>query len=1361
MEWYPPIDTNDLQNGSSRTDLNKKSAILESLFENNESYQGLFPVYGDLDPYNKKRAHSRDRKRTWHGGIDLMYGSQTSIYPLSTGKVIVAKDAKSKGHSSNRVIIEHSYQNKKVYSLYTHLNKNSIPQEVKSLAGTSTLINVSQKIGNIGDCGSANLHLHLEVFSKEKIIIPDLICNHNDSNSLRFRISYTKNGTVSSKSWSGTQYPAADEEMVDQDYPSWIDLFTNNKSKFRTWSVFHKSVWTGIESITDIDSSRKCWHYHPLQFVKALNTIPCCFPVTLDAGNKKINKNTTKYIENTEKESKGGFFPIGTNGFWHGGVHVKTPKGSDLHAIKDGKIIAARLQPQTEIDKLRYGSNNFILMQHEHNEKKYYSLYMHLMGLDLVETNEKLKEFFWLTKEKIIETTFAEDVEILSSPKLEKIGKTSSYRDFSLGKGSAKLLKKGDLCETIEEKDGCTKVKLPVERQPEGYVKKSDSYVTISADGKSLTTKVNLTFRTDAKKNKSTVNGLLGKGCEAEVLEEKTVSEGNVWLKIKIKEAYVRSLDSYTENKTETAVDKDKLELIKSPTPAKLDISVNAGDKIWHTGSYGAKSKRQELLHWEIFSEDNLIKESGDNTSTEATSDSEDVYGYPGKSTGWVEGKSICVAGCTGPEFGKVGDTLKYRVNKINWKDAPWEKIEEEVKEFSWKIKYEDGTEKDETKIGPILEFAIPEELRGVSYEVFPYRNSPEDHIKVKTEVAPIEWTHVEDDVNGDYNMDSESIYKLLGKDVLGEDNVLSEDEIISLYKDNPEQKVNKLRNCACKFVSEWAIPNLDKALEGYPMPSGIKAAEVAADFKPYLWWSEAKDAGVELPGNLDVWHYNPIRFLSAIDEPKKAAYVAPPPVYPGITKIKSNVTELNYYTKEKNLELEVEGYTFTPNKTILNEISWKVKVGSEEVFSQENAGENITVPISKIKPLIIDNIDGGVTVNAYFGENEGGFSQSILFTPYLLFNGEELLWINQKEEIQYRWPAVTGLGGFKAKKYGGEKIRGKIPEGCWEVKHSEMQQIPTDVMTHFWGVVFKKGDWPGGFERWGAGRVWLHPLGETKASSDDGYCIHGGEKPGSAGGIDLVGQMPEFFGLFQFTTKMNLKIDGMILLVKYDTASIKINWDLIAKFEGCENKIYVPKDKNGVIEKSGPTIASGFDIGQRDLNELKKMDFPRHIEEKLEKYVDMKGSAAATFVDKNPLTLEDDDIVIINKIVKKEQTKKVKAFYNKDLIPAAKKFEELSKEAQTAFASVFFQYGTECNDFKKELMSNDYEGAIEELLNYTTKTEVKNGKTVMLYLSRRCQEARYLLKAISDEAVKKGSLEDIEKKEKEWAEAYKMKKWW
>ncbi|MBA3548961.1 MAG: peptidoglycan DD-metalloendopeptidase family protein [Nannocystis sp.] len=66
-----------------------------------------------------------------------------------------------------------------------------------------------------------------------------------------------------------------------------------------------------------------------------------------------------------EVRSYGGYFPLGANNFWHGGVHLPMPEGSPVHAPCDGTIVAVRLAPSASSGTWKSGHTSFILMRHE------------------------------------------------------------------------------------------------------------------------------------------------------------------------------------------------------------------------------------------------------------------------------------------------------------------------------------------------------------------------------------------------------------------------------------------------------------------------------------------------------------------------------------------------------------------------------------------------------------------------------------------------------------------------------------------------------------------------------------------------------------------------------------------------------------------------------------------------------------------------------------------------------------------------------------------------------------------------------------------------------------------------------------
>ena len=95
-------------------------------------------------------------------------------------------------------------------------------------------------------------------------------------------------------------------------------------------------------------------------------------------------------------KQRSGSYPIGANNFWHGGIHIETDK--PVVAIAPGKIIAYRITRnvlETTLKTKKYDySNSFVLLEHSYispkgNTLTFYSLYMHLLPIDLYEGNAK------------------------------------------------------------------------------------------------------------------------------------------------------------------------------------------------------------------------------------------------------------------------------------------------------------------------------------------------------------------------------------------------------------------------------------------------------------------------------------------------------------------------------------------------------------------------------------------------------------------------------------------------------------------------------------------------------------------------------------------------------------------------------------------------------------------------------------------------------------------------------------------------------------------------------------------------------------------------------------------------------------
>ncbi len=639
------------------------------------------------------------------------------------------------------------------------------------------------------------------------------------------------------------------------------------------------------------------------------------FPTAHNGSNKLTLESTSDYYKLTEEDTPGGYFPVGANSLWHGGLHLRGDLGTPVHACMNGTIIAARLCATEDTAIKRYGSRNFILLKHTYKSKPLYSLYMHLNHFDMTDDVLTSKTIEWLhSDEKIVYTV--------------KDGKTIKLMNdvgFSSNPSNTKKedLSAGTKCTYIESKDDPS----------------DDEWFKIKTESGSI--------------------GYIYNG----------------------------HAQSRADKDVVASIDTEKIDQLKNGEVISCDAPVLSGAKLWEMGVNGSEGNRAPMLHWELFSDDNLFK---------------DVDGY--------------------------------------------------------------------------------------------------------TEII---------DADNDYNLDSNKIVELFSEyneEPWYGNNTIEMNELINFYKESP-QKV-KLRNYCCKFISEWGIPDIEKAVEAMGGYSWTQPE--ATDIEPYVWWNDAVTAGVPLPASAHVWHYNPITIM----------------------------------------------------KQLVDEI-----------------------------------------------------------------------------------PAV-------------------IPEG---------------------------------------------DATEPAVEESDEF---------------------------------------------------NIDWSLIQKFEGTKNNMYVPTKDGVVIANSGPTIASGFDLGQRDLNGLKEFDIDQAVEDKLAPYVNMKKQAALDYVTANPLELTDAEILEINTKVKTKEADKAETYYNNGVTGTQKKFKAMPKEVQTSFASAFFQYGSACPSFRKHLIAEDYKKAVNELLTFTSKTETITHKTtnatteLMPYLARRCREARVLVDIVSA-ADKESAQTLITEKETAWAAAFGKAIYW
>lgn len=179
------------------------------------------------------------------------------------------------------------------------------------------------------------------------------------------------------------------------------------------------------------------------------------------------------------------------------------------------------------------------------------------------------------------------------------------------------------------------------------------------------------------------------------------------------------------------------------------------------------------------------------------------------------------------------------------------------------------------------------------------------------------------------------------------------------------------------------------------------------------------------------------------------------------------------------------------------------------------------------------------------------------------------------------------------------------------------------------------------------------------------------------------------------------------------------VNFGFISELEGGPAlKGYVPDPKNS---NSGVTIATGFDIGQRSLNELYNL-FAPELAKKLAPYYGLKKQKAVAALQKTPLRITAEQAAEIDKATKTQLLNQLAQRYSK---AAKATFADLPECMQTVIASVAFQYGDlskKCPKFWQAATSADRAAIVQELRNFGDR-----------YPTRRNKEAEYL---VNSEAV-------------------------
>lgn len=177
------------------------------------------------------------------------------------------------------------------------------------------------------------------------------------------------------------------------------------------------------------------------------------------------------------------------------------------------------------------------------------------------------------------------------------------------------------------------------------------------------------------------------------------------------------------------------------------------------------------------------------------------------------------------------------------------------------------------------------------------------------------------------------------------------------------------------------------------------------------------------------------------------------------------------------------------------------------------------------------------------------------------------------------------------------------------------------------------------------------------------------------------------------------------------------VNFTFIGSLEGRRLVGYIPQSGDGKIEgHSGVTVATGVDLGQDHHGGY----IDGHLTDaalraKLDPYMGFIGQDAADYLTLHPLILTEAEVNTLDAAVQGGQVKmladRFDAVARQADLPL---FAALPERAQTAIASVAFQYGdleTKCPKFWLAACGQDWAAAVDELEHFGDRYPSRRGK--------------------------------------------------
>ena len=371
-------------------------------------------------------------------------------------------------------------------------------------------------------------------------------------------------------------------------------------------------------------------------------------------------------------------------------------------------------------------------------------------------------------------------------------------------------------------------------------------------------------------------------------------------------EAFMSVASPAVEQVRPRQLDTDLLDRLASGGVVAVERPVAAGEVLWEAGPYGLRPQPGSLpegrepaplptvLHWEVFSADNLLADlcrdpaplvsppSGDG---QAGAPPSPRYSAPQTET------LLRVRRAEGPETAEVDREVTFRVADFSAAPTPAQRSH-----VNWELRVDNQAIGRFMAAGDRLAYTPLPAHAGRTLSAHPFMKSPDDDVAARTRVvAPPPWWTAEDP-DADFQVDADRVLDLfenldttiLGQDLLAErvtvvvearreggplhqrpsfdpDTAedpaghLAYDELAAFYTADPGGRATRLRHAVCRFESEWGIGDVQAAVDAL----GVSAPEATtAAVERHQWWAKAVAAGVDLPPAPRLWHYHPLSFL-------------------------------------------------------------------------------------------------------------------------------------------------------------------------------------------------------------------------------------------------------------------------------------------------------------------------------------------------------------------------------------------------------------------------------------------------------------------------------------------------------------------